>query len=146
MKTDYKETFDNFIELTDRFTIISGHIDIAKYIDGKFRCRYGEHFTDINPLSELFTCDNFWIIAGKGCNESILDDIREYEYDVEKEGEYLFKAMLTYYNSETDDYGRTIMRGYYDIVHLELEFIQTFESRNREKRIDTILGDDIFNF
>jgi hypothetical protein len=75
---------------------------------------------------------------GRGDNESILECIREWDCDVDKEGEYEFKAILKY---QKGDYS-TGESGYWEVQHIEFNFIQTFLEREREWKLNEILSSD----
>ena len=55
---------------------------------------------------------------------------------------YEIKLLLKYIPGDYDEYGRCTMRDYLEIEHIELEFISTFESRDREQKLNQILSDD----
>ena len=137
----YKEIFDNLLEYSERYTLVRGYVDIINYKDISFRCKWkGQHDRHLmNQLAEDFTIDNIWILSGCGHIESIFEDFLEYDFDTDKEGVYEFKALLKYINSESDEYGRTTMPGYYEIVHMELDFKETFVERDRDRKLNELL-------
>lgn len=127
---NYKQILEDVIELNDRLVIIRGQGDI---IGNKF-----------NGLS----IDNFWILLGKAAPEVVLECLSEFEFDVDRSGEYSFDIVMKYYPGDYDEYGRCICSGYYDVEYDEMVFIQTFEQRNRETKLNEILTnefDNLFN-
>jgi len=42
-------------------------------------------------------------------------------------------------NSESDEYGRIKMPDYYEIVHMELDFKETFVERERDRKLNELL-------
>lgn len=52
---------------------------------------------------------------------------------------------MTYDGGEYDSYGRCTCRSYMEIREIEIDFICTFESRDREEKLNNLLEIDIFN-
>jgi hypothetical protein len=126
MEVTWKDTMDYVFELDEEIAVIIGCSDIA-HKEGYSSL----YFKDL-------TVDSFWKVIGRGDNESILQDALEHwECDVDKEGEYEFKAILKYYKG---DYSIGEM-GYYEIVHIEYKFLQTFLERERESKLEKIFDD-----
>jgi len=126
-KGDWKDLMYELLEIDEYISVIIGVSDIA-HKEGYSSL----YFKDL-------TTDSFWKIIGRGDNESILHDTLEHwECDVDKEGEYEFKAILKYYKG---DYSVGEM-GYWEITHIEYKFIQTFLERERNSKLDTILDFD----
>ena len=127
MNLNWKDLMDYVFELDEEIGVIIGYSDIA-HKEGYSSL----YFKDL-------TVDSFWKVIGRGDNESILQDVLEHwECDVDKEGEYEFKAILKYYKG---DYSIGEM-GYYEIVHIEYKFLQTFLERERESKLNEILDFD----
>jgi predicted SprT family Zn-dependent metalloprotease len=73
----------------------------------------------------------------------------EFVCDVDKDGEYEFKAVLKWVPGEYDERGCSTMRDYLEVEHIEFNLIQTFQQRERQSKLDEILSkelEDIFNF
>lgn len=121
---DYKQILEDVIELNDSISVVRGYGDIS---DKKF----------IGLTSE-----NFWILIGKINQDDIIEMLNEYDCDVDKSGEYSFDFVTKYYSGDYDEYGRCICRGYYDIEYIDFKFIQTFEQRNRENKLNELLTSD----
>ena len=146
---DKKEFLQEIIDIHNNWTVVSGMIDIV-------RCEGISHFVPklkwnsdkVNPLANNFTEDDFWFIIGKGTKEVIFESLSEHEYEVDREGFYNFNAILKYYRGDYDEYGRMTMPDYFEIYYIELDFIETFEARDREDKLNQILSydfDNLFN-
>ena len=132
MEGSWKDLMDYVFELDEEIAVIIGYSDIA-HKEGYSSL----YFKDL-------TVDSFWKVIGRGDNESILESIVEWECDVDKEGEYEFKAILKYYKGDYS-VGES---GYWEIEHIEYNFIQTFLEREREHKLNEILDfnlDNLFN-
>ena len=106
MEVTWKDTMDYVFELDEEVAVIIGVSDID-HKDGYSSL----YFKDL-------TVDSFWKVIGRGDNELILRDALEHwECDVDKEGEYEFKAILKYYKG---DYSVGEM-GYWEVQHIELD-------------------------
>lgn len=137
-----KEFFQEILDIHDNWTAIIGCIDIVHFND-EFAIKNGLiNKSKINPLSNEVTNEDFYIIIGKGQSEMIIDALTEYYFEVNREGFYEIKALLKWIPGDYDEYGRCTLRDYLEIEHIELKFISTFESRNREGKLNQILLDD----
>lgn len=132
---DYKEMFEDILEYDKNYVAIIGHGDLVKY---------GEMVLNSDTLPYIFkdlTEDNFWIIIGRADNKSILEELKQNEFSLDKEGEWEFKILLRYYQGDWS-VGES---GYYEIVHQEFNFIQTFVERDRENKLSDLLTfDELF--
>jgi hypothetical protein len=133
---DYGQLLEDLMEFDKHLVVIIGQSDII---------------TSPEPGIRLFKnlkADNFWRIIGRGEDSHIIEALSEYEIvNLDCDGEWEFKAVLKWSPSEYDDYGRLTMRGYLDIKHIEFRFIQTFQQRERQIKLDQILTnefDDLF--
>jgi hypothetical protein len=127
IEANWKDIMDYIFELDEEVAVIIGCSDID-HKEGYSSL----YFKDL-------TTDSFWKVIGRGDNESILQDVlQHWECDVDKEGEYEFKAILKYYKG---DYSVGEM-GYYEIVHIEYKFIQTFLERERNSKLEKIFDFD----
>jgi hypothetical protein len=131
MEGTWKDIMDYVFELDKEIAVIIGCSDIA-HKEGYSSL----YFKDL-------TVDSFWKVIGRGDNESILQDALEHwECDVDKEGEYEFKAILKYYKGDYS-VGES---GYWEITHIEYNFIQTFLERERESKLEKIFDfDNLFS-
>ena len=128
MKETWKDIMNYVLELDEEIAVIIGYSDIA-HKEGYSSL----YFKDL-------TVDSFWKVIGRGDNESILQDTLEHwECDVDKEGEYEFKSILKYYKGDYS-VGES---GYWEIEHIEFNFIQTFLEREREYKLNEILSSDL---
>ncbi len=127
VKETWKDIMDYVFELDEEIAVIIGCSDIA-HKDGYSSL----YFKDL-------TVDSFWTVIGRGDNELILRDALEHwGCDVDKEGEYEFKAILKYYKGDYS-VGES---GHWEVQHIEFNFIQTFLERERECKLDKILDFD----
>jgi hypothetical protein len=148
---DKSEFFQEILDIHDNWTAIVGFIDIVK-IDNFFTIKNGYSLESrshwwrdsdkINQLANELTPDDFWTIIGKGQSKMIIDALTGYYFEVDREGLYELKALLKRIPGDYDEYGRSIMEDYLDIEHIELNFISTFEARDRENKLNEILSDD----
>lgn len=139
---DYKQILEDVLELDERITIIRGFGDIVK---SKQYSNYQSSMTGLLNLKE----DDFWIILGRGDHKLIIESFEDYEIPIDMEGEYEFKAVLKYLPGDYDEYGRCTMRDYLGVEYIELKFIQTFQQRERQEKLDLILTkemEDLFKF
>ena len=135
------ELFQEIMDIHDNWTAIVGCIDIVK-LDNNFTIKRPYNSDKVNKLANDFTQDDFWTIIGKGQPELIIEALNEYDFEVDREGFYEIKALLKWIPGDYDEYGRCTMRDYLDIEHIELNFISTFEARDRDSKLDKILSDD----
>ena len=127
VKETWKDIMDYVFELEEEIAVIIGCSDIS-HKDGYSSL----YFKDL-------TVDSFWTVIGRGDNELILRDALEHwECDVDKEGEYEFKAILKYYKGDYS-VGES---GHWEIEHIEFNFIQTFLERQRESKLNEIFDFD----
>jgi len=126
MGKDFKSIMEDLHYLSNRYILVLGTLDIRK-----------------NQLNRFFSENiDFYIKAGNGNEDLILEAIKEYEYDVDREGFYEFKMLMSYDGGQYDEYGRCECRPYMEIMCIGMEFIQSFESRERDVKIDSLL--DLF--
>jgi len=137
------ELFQEIMDIHDNWTAIVGCIDIVK-LDNNFTIKRPYNSDKVNKLANDFTQDDFWTIIGKGQPELIIEALNEYDFEVDREGFYEIKALLKWIPGDYDEYGRCTMRDYLDIEHIELNFISTFEARDRDSKLDKILSDDFY--
>jgi hypothetical protein len=123
---DYKDIMDQIFDLEEYLVVIRGFSDIYRY-ELPFHSPF--FFKDLKS-------ENFWILMGRVDNDSILEALVEYDFEVDKEGEYEFKAILKYIKG---DYS-TGESGYWEIKHIEFELIQTFQEREREYKLNELLN------
>ena len=129
---EYKQMLEDILEMNKRYVVISGFGDII--------------FLDGSPIFKGFTKDNYWVIMGSDNDDMIVEAIMmDGAEHVDREGEYNFDAILKNVPGEYDEYGRCTMRGYLEIAWIELNFIQTFEQRDRQHKLDELLAKDMEN-
>jgi len=118
---DYEKILEDIIELDESgVVIVSGFGDLIlnEFFDFKFK-----------DLKE----DNFYIKLGRADHSQVLKSLVEDEFVFDKdciEGEYSFDMIFRW---EKDEY-----YGYLELRYVKWKFIQTFEQRNREMRIDSL--------
>lgn len=129
---DYKQILEDVLELEESLTIVRGFGDIVK-------SKHQSSMTGLLNLKE----DDFWIILGRGDHKLIIESFEDYYIPIDMEGEYEFKAVLKYLPGEYDESGRCTMRDYLGVEYIELKFIQTFQQRERQQKLDLILTKEI---
>lgn len=142
---DYKQILEDVLELDEQITIIRGISDII--MDPLKSHPLG--YLPEERIFKDFNKDSFWIIMGRGTDELIVEAMSEYVCDVDRDGEYEFKAILKWVPGDYDERGCPTMRDYLEVEHIEFELIQTLQQRERQLKLDEILSkdlEDIFNF
>lgn len=129
MPINYKDVMNELDELSSDFTLVYGNFDLIKS---------NNYFT---PKKESI---DFFIKAGNGNEDLILESIFDFEFQPDREGFYQFKLLMTYDGGQYDSYGRCECRSFMEIQHCEIDFICSFEAREREMKINDLLG-DFFN-
>jgi hypothetical protein len=123
---DYKEILEDLLEYDEKFVAIIGCGDLVINSDNTY---------SFKGLTE----DSFYTIIGKLDHKMILEELKEGVYYLEEEGEYEFKLLLKYYKGDW-----TVGEdGYYEMVHEEFNFIQTFAERERENKLSILLDFNI---
>lgn len=137
---DYEGLLDGVIEIEERLTIITGFVDVkyANWTDA-----VGHEQKSLSIVN--FNKDSYWILLGRGTDEMIIESIINYDInvDVNREGEYRFWAVLKYNSADYHEY-RMISPSYLDCEHIRWEFIQSFEQRDRQNKLDNLLLNDEF--
>lgn len=127
MPINYKDIMSELDELSSNFTLVNGTFDLIKS---------DYYFT---PKKESI---DFFIKAGNGNEELIFEAISDFDFDVDREGFYQFKLLMTYDGGQYDSYGRCECRAYMNIEWCDVDFIQSFESRDREIKLESLLDFD----
>jgi hypothetical protein len=135
---NYDELIDDLLEIDENYTLIRGYSDIENIL-----VKIGSYTESIFQFKDLKK-DNFHIIIGRCDEDDIIKTLEEESFDVEREGEYEFILLLRYNQPEYES-GHMIMDGYYEIVKSRIQFLQTFEERERELKLNEILLDEFDN-
>jgi hypothetical protein len=126
------EMIDNIEDYTKRFTIVRGMCDIVEKKLGVFS----------SPGSNYVVTNNdYWIVLGNLNDEAIKEVFGDSYFGddgVTREGCYEYKACI-YYESGTWNEPGELYIDYIDFV-----FVESFESRMREQKLQALLGDDLF--
>jgi len=125
---DYKQILEDILELDEKVTIIRGFGDVI--IDPSKARTLG--YLPEEMIFKEFKSDNYWIVMGRGTDELIVEAMSEAVCEVEREGEYEFKAILKWVPGDYDERGCPTMRDYLEVEHIEFDFIQTFQQRERQ--------------
>ena len=139
---DYKQILEDVLELDEQITIIRGISDII--MDPLKSHPWG--YLPEERIFKDFNKDSFWIVMGRGTEELIVESMSESVCDVDRDGEYEFKAILKWVTGDYDEYGRCTMRDYLEVEHIEFNLIQTFQQRERQSKLDEILSEDLEDF
>lgn len=106
MSEFYKNIFDAYLPLCEKYWLVDGFMQVAKK---------GEYFEPVD-----FTEENFCIIGGRPCYDDILEAFEELELNVDKEGFYSFKALLSF---SPEQWGEFLeVRAYYIVDHIEFKY------------------------
>jgi hypothetical protein len=129
---DWKEIMDDILELEESVVVIIGWCDIVI-------SETGYTFKNLNK-------DSYYRIIGRGSDEDIIECLEDYAFDeedgVSTDGEYEFKVIMKLYRGDYE----TGEPGYFDITHIELKLIQTILERERNEKLDNLLGDELSIF
>lgn len=136
---DYKQILEDILELDEQITIIRGISDII--MDPLKSHPLG--YLPEERIFKDFNKDSFWVVMGRGTEELIIEAMSEYVCDVDRDGEYEFKAILKWVPGDYDERGCPTMRDYLEVEHIEFDFIQTFQQRERQLKLDEILSDEL---
>ena len=125
------EMIDNIEDYTKRFTIVRGMCDIVEKKLGVFSSP-GSNF--------IITNNDYWTMLGNLADDAIkevFDDSYFGDDDgVTREGCYEYKASI-YYESGTWNEPGELYIDYIDFI-----FVESFESRLREQKLNDLLGLD----
>jgi hypothetical protein len=142
---DYKQILEDILELDERITIIRGFGDVI--IDPLKTRTLG--YLPEEMIFKDFNKGSYWVVMGRGTDEMIVETMSEATCEVEREGEYEFKAILKWVPGDYDERGCPTMRDYLEVEHIEFDFIQTFQQRERQEKLDLVLSkemEELFKF
>ena len=142
---DYKQILEDILELDETVTIIRGFGDVI--IDPSKARTLG--YLPNEMIFKNFKSNNYWVVMGRGTDELIIEAMSDVVCEVEREGEYEFKALLKWVPGDYDERGCPTMRDYLEIEHIEFDFVQTFQQRERQEKLDLVLSkelEDLFKF
>lgn len=129
------EMIDNIEDYTKRFTIVRGMCDIVEKEFGVFSAPFSNY---------VITNNDYWVILGNLSDEAIKEVFDESYFGsddgVDRVGCYEYKASI-YYESGTWNEPGELYIDYIDFV-----FVQSFESRLREQKLNELLDSDGFDF
>ena len=130
--SNWKEIMDDILELEESVVVIIGCCDI---INNEIGCT----FKDLNK-------DSYYRVIGRGSDEDIIECLEDYSFDeedgVSTDGEYEFKVIMKWYRGDYE----TGEPGYFDITHIELKLIRTILERERNEKLDNLLGNELSIF
>lgn len=127
------------IEIGKKYSIISGVVDVD-YYNNSMGTPQGKY-----KKITKFDSDYYYQLIGSYPDEMIIETMVESDCEVDRVGEYEFHAILTMVEGEYNEYGRATMNDYLEICHIRWDFIQSFEQRNRQIKLDQVLDNlDIF--
>jgi len=127
---DYKQILEDILELDETVTIIRGFGDV---IIG----------TSNEMIFKNFKSNNYWIVMGRGTDELIIEAMSDAVCEVEREGEYEFKAVLKWVPGDYDERGCPTMRDYLEVEYIEFDFVQTFQQRERQEKLNLVLSKEL---
>ena len=122
----HKEMIESVQEYTKNHTLIKGYCDVV---------------IDENTTKSYKVKDNFfWVLLGNSDDELINDifndsDLTEND-GIEREGCYEYNAAIYYQSSTWDQPGESY------IDYIDFTFIETFEAREREIKLNQLLDND----
>ena len=145
---DYKETLEDILELDESgIVVVSGYGDLILHKWNAYNVNnpnpiYTFRFKDFKELKE-----SIWIKFGRADIDQVvgaLMDNNEHQLsDKSIEGEYSFDMIFKWVPAEYDEH-RLMSPGYLELEYTNWKFIQTFEQREREIKLNKILDLDFF--
>lgn len=130
-KFNYEELLEYLIDISKNTTLIKGFADLH---------RVDAHLAEREYQFKNIKVDSYYKIIGNCDNdEMIIESLSCEVINADREGEYEFTVFLKYIQGEYDEYGRCTSRDYLDIDYIKIEFIQSFEERNRERVLNSLL-------
>jgi hypothetical protein len=136
------EMIDNIEDYTKRFTIVRGMCDIVEKKLGVFS----------SPGSNyVITNNDYWTMLGNLSDDAI-KEVFEGSYfgdddGVTREGCYEYKASIYYESGTWNEPGElycTKQSAELYIDYIDFVFVESFESRLREQKLNELLGKDLF--
>lgn len=129
----HKEMIESVEEYTRNHTLIKGYCNVV--ID--------ENATKSSSYKNYKVKDNFfWVVLGNSDDElinNIFNDSDFTENDgIEREGCYEYNAAIYYQSSTWEEPGESY------IDYIDFTFIETFEAREREIKLNQLLDNDMF--
>lgn len=141
IQLNHKDMIETVEDYTKYFTIIKGLTDIIQYeydvpdvlgTSGQIKTIVTDQYT----LKD----NHYWVILGKLPDETINDIINDDNFKktdgIHREGYYQYTACI-YYKQHTYE---EPTEGYID--YIEFQFIESFQERNREFKLNQLLIDD----
>jgi len=130
----HKEMIESVQEYTKNHTLIKGYCDVVIDEDAKSSA-YRNY-----KLSYKVKDNFFWVVLGNSDDELINDifndsDLTEND-GIEREGCYEYNAAIYYQSSTWDQPGESY------IDYIDFTFIETFEAREREIKLNQLLDND----
>jgi hypothetical protein len=129
----HKEMIESVEEYTRNHTLIKGYCNVV--ID--------ENATKSSSYKNYKVKDNFfWVVLGNSDDELINDIFNDSEFTendgIEREGCYEYNAAVYYQSSTWEEPGESY------IDYIDFTFIETFEAREREIKLNQLLDNDMF--
>ena len=133
----HQEMIESVEQYTKNHTLIKGYCDVV--IDENVTTSSAYR----NYKQEYKVKDNFfWVVLGNSDDELINDvfiDSSFTENDgIEREGCYEYNAAIYYQSSTCEEPGESY------IDYIDFTFIQSFEARAREEKLNQLLSDELF--
>ena len=130
-KEFHSEMIESVEDYTRRYTIVRGMCDIVEKEVGMYSAPFSDY---------VVTNNDYWVILGNLSDEAIKEVFDDSYFGVDdgvtREGCYEYKASI-YYESGTWNEPGELYIDYIDFV-----FVETFESRLREQKLNELLGLD----
>lgn len=127
-KNYHKDMIESIKDYTKHYTIIRGYCDV--FIDPN---------RTLVPLYSV-TNNDYWIVLGNLSDEAIDDLFEDSSFSdedgIEREGCYEYSACLYYSSGSWDEQSESY------IDYIDFNFVETFEGRDRDKKLNELLGFD----
>lgn len=124
----HQEMIESVEQYTKNHTLIKGYCDVV---------------IDETTFGSYKVKDNFfWVVLGnsddKLINDVFIDSLFAVTDGIEREGCYEYNAAIYYQSSTWEEPGESY------IDYIDFTFIESFEAREREYKLNQLLSDELF--
>ena len=129
----HREMIDTIEDYSRRYTIVRGICDIVRK-DSSIYSSPGSNY--------VITNNDYWIMLGNLSDEAIVEVFDDSYFGLDdgvtRDGCYEYRACIYYESGSWNEPGELY------IDYIDFVFVESFESRLREQKLQALLGDDLF--